>query len=111
MLPQNTQKNVSLLACVSSFLYSRPHLFDPIFKCLLCQAARPLNSFPIIIWAPAGTIDIHMIWIEPNGTGFDGIGDYSIQHSYALILEVEREWQKSVITLGQLFICIIRHHL
>lgn len=41
-----------------------------------------IHSLSIIIWAPGGTVNINMLWIETQGSGLHSIRHISIQHPY-----------------------------
>lgn len=56
------------------------YLLNAIFKSLLGQTTRTLHRLAVIVGPPAGTVDVHMVWIEPDGARLDGVRHNPIQH-------------------------------
>lgn len=57
-----------------------PYLLDAVFEGLRRQASGPLHGLAVIVGPPAGAVDVHMVGIEANRAGLNGVGHDPIQH-------------------------------
>lgn len=59
------------------------YLLDAVFEGLLGQTAGALHRLAIVVGSPAGAVDVHVVGVEPDGAGLNGISHDPIQHPNA----------------------------
>lgn len=54
---------------------------DAIIKCFACQRCGSIYGPAVIIWTPAGTINLDMLWVQAQGLSLNRIRHVTIQHT------------------------------
>ena len=52
-----------------------------VLKGLLGQAAGPLHGLAVVIGPPAGAVDVHVVRVETDRAGLDGVRHDPVQHA------------------------------
>lgn len=58
-----------------------------ILKGLPGEGSWPIHSLAIVIWSPAGTVDVHMLWVVADRLCLHHVSDITIQHSHTFKAE------------------------
>lgn len=61
-----------------------------VLKGLPGEGSWPIHSLAVVIRAPAGTVDVHMLWVVADRLRFHHVCDIAVQHPHTCKAEMSK---------------------
>lgn len=79
--------------------FAATNLKDAFDEGSLGQSGRTVHHLTIVIWTPAGRVDVYVLGIKTEGTGLDYITDVPVQHPYPYGIHLGHKYTCTHLTL------------
>lgn len=55
---------------------------DAVLESLAGEGGGAVYSLPVVVWPPAGTVDVDVLGLKAEGLGLHHVGDVAVQHAH-----------------------------